>query len=632
MIVSIKPFRAKVLAVSQGLLEPNQAQVCTNADVSSGELRPHANNLNVNKPTRVGTKKTIFKWGAVIDGEEEGFISNVSSTNPVVITSASIIRKLANGDRVFISDMTGVFSPNNKLFTVSNVTSTTFTLDGEDGTGYSSSLIGGKWIRQNGYWLTWLNDINVTYLPVLEATTKLLAFTSNPSDTVGPYYAWDTTIVSGSSTDYPVNYYTLGGDGPTVAPTLALGAGGGCTSGKISRAYVTTAFMSAPNSGYYFESNPSPARIIDGVCPLQTVDISAITFFSTTISSPSNSVGANIYRAVVGNNGNFVYRFVGSVTSPTTTFSDNVLDENLGAVLDTQDYKRAPASLKGMIALPNGVMAGFDKKKLYLTDFYLPHTWHNYVGAHYDITAIGNFDTSIVVCTEGKNYIASGVDPSSVTLSEIPIDQICVSKRSLASVDGFGVVFASPDGLVLIGPSNQDLILNKVLSRAQWQAYKPESILGTSHEGRYFGFYDNGTTQAGFIFDLRTGDFTDIDTYATAAYRDPVSDTLYLQIGDYICKWQGSTTKKICTWKSPKFQLSRPANLAVGQVIANSYSNLTFKLYVDGALKMQGTVLNNKAFRLPSGYKSRFFEVEVTGTDDIQQINLAETKSEMARV
>jgi hypothetical protein len=52
---------------------------------------------------------------------------------------------------------------------------------------------------------------------------------------------------------------------------------------------------------------------------------------------------------------------------------------------------------------------------------------------------------------------------------------------------------------------------------------------------------------------------------------------------------------------------------------------VTFKLYVDKALKFTTTISSKAIFRLPAGYKSDTFEVEVSGRARIRAIHLAET-------
>jgi hypothetical protein len=63
-------------------------------------------------------------------------------------------------------------------------------------------------------------------------------------------------------------------------------------------------------------------------------------------------------------------------------------------------------------------------------------------------------------------------------------------------------------------------------------------------------------------------------------------------------------------------------------VVARSYP-ATFKLYADGVLKHTQTVANADPFWLPSGYRARFLEVEITGTAEVLAVHVASSPQEL---
>jgi hypothetical protein len=68
----------------------------------------------------------------------------------------------------------------------------------------------------------------------------------------------------------------------------------------------------------------------------------------------------------------------------------------------------------------------------------------------------------------------------------------------------------------------------------------------------------------------------------------------------------------------------------VAKVQADSYgSGITFKLYADGELKHTETVTSEALFRLPSGYKAKEFEVELSGSDPINEVCVYESAGEI---
>ena len=62
-----------------------------------------------------------------------------------------------------------------------------------------------------------------------------------------------------------------------------------------------------------------------------------------------------------------------------------------------------------------------------------------------------------------------------------------------------------------------------------------------------------------------------------------------------------------------------------------SPTSANFSIYADGVLKYQKQLADNTPFRLPGGYLSRQFELEVSGTNiSVHEIEVAETMSELS--
>jgi hypothetical protein len=195
-------------------------------------------------------------------------------------------------------------------------------------------------------------------------------------------------------------------------------------------------------------------------------------------------------------------------------------------------------------------------------------------------------------------------------------------------------MYASPDGLIFVSVTGQvQNVTESLFSRDEWQLLVPTSMHGYFHDGRYYGFYNTGAVQRGFIYDPAQGSgaFTFIDTYATAGYSDLLQDALYLKIGTNIVKWHADSTRMSYTWRSAIFEMGSPMNPACAQVVAKTYP-ATFKLYADGTLKHTQTVANVEPFWLPSGYKARYLEVEVSGTAEVLSVHVASSPQELKGV
>lgn len=135
-----------------------------------------------------------------------------------------------------------------------------------------------------------------------------------------------------------------------------------------------------------------------------------------------------------------------------------------------------------------------------------------------------------------------------------------------------------------------------------------------------------------FVFDPdnpETG-FSTGDTLALNVFLDILTDTLYYTDGSDIFAWEGGTTNKSYTWRSQKLRFQKPINLGAALVEAETYADITFKLYANGVLKHTETVLDDEPFRLPGGYLENIYEIEVTGVDVINGISVGETIFELA--
>jgi len=65
------------------------------------------------------------------------FVSGATQANPVQVTTLTE-HGYASGDRVAILGVSGMVELNNRVFLIANATSTTFELQGEDGTGHTA--------------------------------------------------------------------------------------------------------------------------------------------------------------------------------------------------------------------------------------------------------------------------------------------------------------------------------------------------------------------------------------------------------------------------------------------------------------------------------------------------------------
>lgn len=590
--------------VSPELLPTNAAQTALNCKLFSGEIRPW-NEVKSNwTPTKAGTIKSIYLFGG-------SFWFHWTQ-------DVNVIRGPIAGDTTERTYYTGEGAP--------KVTDNSIATSG-----------GGTDYPINSYTLGVPSPVNaLTATPqyyagtisffVLSGTTAIITSNVAHNLVVGNHVAFsddptvDRKVLSITSPTIFVCERYPGGDvdpdnpeiGDTWTQTFA-------SEDLISTTYVYTYITAAGEEG----APSSPSTIVTRG-QNQKINISAMDI----AIAGHNITQKRIYRYAEGS-GSGDYQYVGVVSEATTTFIDEIADSSLGEVLSTVGYDTPPTDMHSITLLANGVAVGASGNEICPSE---PYKIYAYPSAYrliadYPIVGIGAIEESFVVLTTGNPYFIGGSHPDSYFQRKLALAQACVSKRSIVEM-GFGVIYASPDGLVMVdGGGGASIVTKALFTRDEWQALKPESILGSKVDGRYVGFYDTGVVQGGFIFDPTepSAALTFTDQFAEAAYSHLETDVLYLSTSSpkAIVEWDEDTAKKTFTWKSKPIYLEEADNMGSAKVYAAAYP-VTLKVYADGVLKHTQTVANENPFRLPSGFLARKWEIEASGTNAIKKIVFAQ--------
>ncbi len=182
-------------------------------------------------------------------------ITGATRANPVQITTASA-HGFTNGQKVYIKNVSGMSQINNKIFSVANVTTNTFTLRNEsntsniNGSSYSSYSSGGNvWCAQSGCEYFRFSNVNggLTTFQVSSCASERIgaeAYTDVAPSTapVGLNYpASDNPCPSVQIVPLTSNKTTLN----TEISNLGVG---GSTAGQIGIAWGW--YMLSPNFGY----------------------------------------------------------------------------------------------------------------------------------------------------------------------------------------------------------------------------------------------------------------------------------------------------------------------------------------------------------------------------------------------
>lgn len=427
------------------------------------------------------------------------------------------------------------------------------------------------------------------------------------------------------------------------------------TSDDVATSYVYT-FVNDIGE----ESAPSPAS-----ATIIRDEGTAVTV--TTATAPPSGLDwrvetKRIYRSVT-TAGVTTFLFVAEIPLAQADYVDTLTDEQLGEELESDDWDLPPENLRGILALPNDVYAGFAGNQLCFSVQGRPHAWpvRFRLNTDFPIVAIGNVDTTVIAATEKFPYLATGNAPDAYSMTKLELPQACVSKRGCVYLRGWGWCYPSPDGLVAVAGTGQARIITEQLfSRRDWQAINPSTLIAREHDDRLFAFYvkEDGTKE-GMLIEAKEQGFGKVTLafHATAMHVDPVTDKLYLVLdannpptthgtpgtnqvnpdGATIYAWDSyeggspSLTPLLpYYWKGMLHQLPRETSLRVAAIDALDFDDLTFVFIADELTRHTEQVTDAREFLLPP-FDALNVEFALSGTSRVTSLDVAEDVDELAQ-
>jgi len=380
------------------------------------------------------------------------------------------------------------------------------------------------------------------------------------------------------------------------------------------------------------ESAPSPVSDLVEIDKNDTIVVNRPAVASGVSYISRNIVTWRVYRSNVGSC-SAAFQYVGEAPVATATLADTVPAAALGETLPTTTWLEPPDTLRGLVGMPNGVMAGFTGNTIAFCEPYIPYGWpvEYQITTEHPIVGMGAFGQTLFVGTTGNPYFISGSDSASMSAVKMESNQSCSSARSIASVQG-GVLFASPDGLCVADATGVKVVSQGLYTREDWQALVPSSMFAIEHEGIYYLFYNNGTKSC-LAFDLATKKLGRVSLQADAAFNDLVGDTLYVANSTTVLAVFGGATRRTGRWKSKRMTMPAQVGLAWIKVYGDQDAGhpVTVRVYADGALKHTATVTDTTPQRLPSG-RWLEYEVDIESAARITRVVLAGDTQELQSV
>ncbi|SFN73244.1 hypothetical protein [Nitrosospira briensis] len=404
--------------------------------------------------------------------------------------------------------------------------------------------------------------------------------------------------------------------------------------------------------------------------------------------APHNTSGMTkrIYRTLTTSSGT-EYHYLVTIPAGMTSYNDTAADSAvaLGEVLPSATWDMPPADMKGITILANGIAAGFVGNEILFSEPFKPYAWPSAYRQTYDqdIVALGVSGTTLIGMTKGNPFTITGVEPVTMGggMEKLSVAWPCMTKRGVASF-AFGIGYPAPQGMVIVG-ANSDIVTKDLFTQKEWAELNPGTFIAASADNRYYCGYTVEGSSLMFVIDkAESASFIKVNQRITCIWADPATGRLYVALDRKIYEWEGdSGTKLTYEWKSKKFVSAPPVNYSAAKIDADfemseaesaaaksSYDaalganqalidfgevddgladpslgedeiggdamqaipplvidSLQFQLWADGDLKFTRQVRNTRAFRLPGGYKADNVEVVLSGNVKVSGVVLAET-------
>lgn len=447
-----------------------------------------------------------------------------------------------------------------------------------------------------------------------------------------------------------------------------------------TRAYVYTWV-----SEFGEEGPPSPATLYDG----WSADpwVIGVTPPTTLDNTGRSITKLRIYRTITAVGGSTTFFLVTELDIAETAFTDSATSEVISGntILESTFWSAPPDDLLGMIAMPNGIVVGWRSNEVWFTEPYRPHAWPApyALTVEFPIVGMGVIGQTVIVLTNGAPYAISGINPAAMAMSRLASSQSCLSRGSIVSTPT-GVAYAAPDGLAIANAGGVQIITRDLITKDLWlDPTKYLNIPSTRAAALNGGYYVWGSVGPGcFEPDTFNTDVFLQDDY-TGAYNGAFIDMnnarvsytkLYSSIPIYNCFVDTWTSEVLIVrdgkvfwmdlansrehgsyiWRSKIFETPNQRSFEAMRIYFSTFKDTPelnpvpntnpvqelaadqwglARVYADGVLRFTRELRSSGAmFRLPSGFKAQFWQVEIEARVKILSIELATSAKELGSV
>ena len=467
--------------------------------------------------------------------------------------------------------------------------------------------------------------------------------------------------------------FRLGVPAPTMPPLVVPSGGVSVTLKTVTYVYTWVTSLGE-------EGPPSP--------PSELINDKIDAIYTVTTFPPSEDERENrditdvrIYRTITSSQGIASYFFVHEqpidYTDPIdNTYADNCAIDTDSVIaaneqLQSTTWFEPPDDLQGLVSMPNGMVAAWRKNEVWFCEPYYPHAWpaEYVIAVDADIVGLGVHNQTLIILTDGQPYGATGIRPGQMALTKIQPLEPCTSRRSIVNTPN-GVLYSSPNGLINITAAGAQNLTIDVILKGQWaERINLPTVMASvvaegyyAYAGRSVGVFQadafqNDAFQEDSVYGRLPGVFISLRTQRLGITTlDPLPTEVINIVQDifngetmilrddtiYVVDIRNRAPYAAYRWRSKIFTLPYLGNLGAAKIYwtpqdaSTGKEPTTLRVFaaesaadLDNGLTLKFSQPLNKPsgqmYRLPSGYKAQYYQVEVEGYKAINAIHMAQT-------
>lgn len=457
------------------------------------------------------------------------------------------------------------------------------------------------------YWFSWTTVVHAVRGFLASDTTERTYFSGSGTPKV------TDNIIGLAGAPYPTSARELGVPAPSGTSAITQVTAG---TGTARLTFYADTFITDKGE----ESKP---RLIGSIttAPGAIVDITSLP------PVPAGNYGVTtrrLYRSEVGTSGQGEFFFLRDVPSGDASVQDDARALGAGTMVTT-GWEMPPADMHSLVGLWGGMMAGISGRSIRFCEPYKPYAWPlSYEIVPPDVTPVGQavWAKNLLVLTNGRPLLVNGSTPSAMGDEPVEFDQACMSVQSIVASES-GVNWASPDGLAYYGTAGSKILTAGILTREQWQAMAPETMVGTLFDGLYLGFYQVGGIWKGFAINATApAGIYFLETGYPAAYLDKLREAVFVLDGTSVKKWDAGASFMSAKFVSKTFKQAHRVSMCALEVVARVWP-VTVQLFADGEARGSRTVTSSEPVTIKGGAPAKEWHAEITSAGVVLGVNIA---------